>query len=113
MKGERTTSRAVVRVWSDDEGWGVLDCPDTPGGCWAHFSAVSVLGYRFLEPGQEVELEWEAADQDGYAHRATRVWPVGAEPYESPAGSDPDGAMASTLTVVFDGDPTGTVHKLD
>ncbi|MGI8701473.1 MAG: hypothetical protein ACR2JU_09765 [Nocardioidaceae bacterium] len=27
------TSRATVRTWHDDEGWGVLDLPETPGGC--------------------------------------------------------------------------------
>lgn len=64
-------------------------------------------GCRFLDPGWEVEPEWEAADQDGHAHRATRVWPVGAEPYKSPADGDPDGAMASALTVVVDDDPAG------
>lgn len=78
-------TRATVRTWSSDEGWGVLDCADTPGGCWAHFSAVAVPGYRELSAGQGVELEWEVAEQDGYAHRATRVWPVGTEPYDTPA----------------------------
>ena len=73
----------------------------------------AVPGYRTLEPGQEVQVEWETADQDGYAFRATRVWPVGAEPYQSPADSDPDGALSSALTVVVDDDPTGTVHQLD
>jgi CspA family cold shock protein len=24
----------VVRTWSDEEGWGVVDCPSTPGGCY-------------------------------------------------------------------------------
>lgn len=107
------SSRAVVRVWPADEGWGVVDCLETPGGCWAHLGAVAVPGYRSLQPGQEVELEWEAADQDGYAFRATRVWPVGADPVETPADTGPEGGMGSTLTIVFDDDPTGTVHTLD
>ena len=106
-------SRAVVREWSSEQGCGVLDCPDTPGGCWAHDGAVAVPGYRELERGQEVELERVSADQDGYAFRATRTWPVGAEPYESPAHSGPTEAMASTLTVVVDDHPTGTRHRLD
>ena len=39
---ERRTGEddGVVRFWHDDEGWGVLDCPSTPGGCWTHFSVI-------------------------------------------------------------------------
>ena len=31
---------AIVREWHADLGWGVLDSPETPGGCWAHFSVI-------------------------------------------------------------------------
>lgn len=31
-------SVGTVRVWHTEEGWGVVDCPDTPGGCWVQFS---------------------------------------------------------------------------
>ena len=41
---------ATVRTWSDEEGWGVLDCAETPGGCFAHFSDVQMLGFRSLAP---------------------------------------------------------------
>jgi cold shock protein len=41
-------SQGVVREWHDEDGWGVLDSEATPGGCWAHFSAVLVDGYRSL-----------------------------------------------------------------
>jgi hypothetical protein len=27
----------VVREWHDDEGWGVLESTETPGGCWDGF----------------------------------------------------------------------------
>ncbi|MGF9663160.1 hypothetical protein AAIH25_14985 [Arthrobacter crystallopoietes] len=33
-------------------------------------------GYRILAAGQEVLLEWERADQDGYAFRAVSVRPA-------------------------------------
>ena len=36
----------VVREWHSDEGWGVIDSDQTPGGCWAHFSDVEMDGYR-------------------------------------------------------------------
>ena len=32
--------RAQVREWHEDLGWGVLDSPDTPGGCWVHYSVI-------------------------------------------------------------------------
>ena len=65
----------TVRTWHADEGWGVLDSTDTPGGCWAHFSVVEMDGYRALTEGQVVHLEWEWAHQDGFAFPATRVRP--------------------------------------
>ena len=64
---------AVVRQWDDEEGWGVLDAPETPGGCWTHFSHVEMDGYRSLAPGQRVDLIWESPGQDGYDFRAVRV----------------------------------------
>jgi CspA family cold shock protein len=69
------TATATVREWHAEEGWGVLDCPDTPGGCWAHFSHLEMPGYRSLNAGQVVRLGWEAPGQDGYGYRATRVVP--------------------------------------
>jgi len=38
-------SRGRVRIWHNEEGCGVIDSESTPGGCWAHFSAVRVPGY--------------------------------------------------------------------
>jgi cold shock protein len=69
------TTPASVREWHEEEGWGVLDSPDTPGGCWVHFSALEVPGYRSLKVGQVVRLDWETAAQDGYDYRATAVVP--------------------------------------
>lgn len=72
--------RGTAREWHDEEGWGVLDSPATPGGCWAHASDVRMAGYRALDPGAEVFFEFEEAVQDGFAFRATAVWPPGVEP---------------------------------
>jgi CspA family cold shock protein len=69
------TTTATVREWRDEEGWGVLDSPDTPDGCWVHFSHLEMPGYRGLDPGQVVRLDWEAPGQDGYGYRAVRVVP--------------------------------------
>ncbi|MFF5296034.1 hypothetical protein [Paractinoplanes globisporus] len=97
--------KGVVREWHDDEGWGVVDAPEVPGGCWASFAHVAVAGYRTLRPGQAVALEWEAADQDGYAHRALRVWPWDAEPVAPEAPERGGGAYSSNLTLNFDPPP--------
>jgi cold shock protein len=64
---------ATVRVWHSEDGWGVLDAPEAPGGCWTHFSVIEMDGYKALAPGQRVELEWEAGHQDGFMFRAVRV----------------------------------------
>ena len=68
---------ATVRWWRDEDGWGVLDSPETPGGCFAHYSNIEMSGYRKLEPGAKVQLDWEAPGfkQDGYDYRAVRVVP--------------------------------------
>ena len=63
---------AVVREWQDDEGWGVVDCAATPGGCWVHFSAIEMIGFHLLQPGQQVRLRWEPARQNGFAFGAER-----------------------------------------
>lgn len=69
-------SIGVVRQWSDEEGWGVVDCPETPGGCWVHFSHIAhhiPNAYRRLSVGDVVEFTWLAVDQDGYDYRAESV----------------------------------------
>jgi cold shock protein len=97
------TISGVVRVWHEDEGWGVIDSQDTPGGCWAHFSSVLVPGYRALRSGQSVTLIYEPVGQDGFAFRAIEVWPADRDPYRA-AGeiSGVSDAYRSKLTITFD-----------
>ena len=81
-----------VRAFDAEEGWGVIDGPEVPGGCWVHFSAIEVDGYRELRQGQRVVFEAEPADQDGYAYRAVRVQvePTHNEPpHNEPANAEP------------------------
>jgi CspA family cold shock protein len=101
------SNAATVRIWHSDEGWGVLDSAETPGGCWAHFSHAAVSGYAGFEAGQAVWLEWEATAQDGYAYRALRFWPAGSEPVDRPRATEPSAAYHSTLTLTFDDQPPG------
>ncbi|SEC85621.1 cold shock protein (beta-ribbon, CspA family) [Streptomyces misionensis] len=69
------TVTAIVREWSDEEGWGVLDSAETPGGCFGHYSDIQGAAFRTLSPGQEVDLVWEAPGfkQDGYDYRAVSI----------------------------------------
>ncbi|MGY6020367.1 cold shock domain-containing protein [Streptomyces spinosirectus] len=71
---------ATVREWYDEEGWGVLDSPETPGGCFGHFAHVQMPGFRTLSAGQQVDLIWEAPgfQQDGYDYRALSIVPRSA-----------------------------------
>lgn len=48
-----------------------------------------------------MHLEWEVAQQDGYAFRATRVWPVGQDPVESVRTTH---STAYRSTLVIDGE---------
>ncbi|MFI0723712.1 cold-shock protein [Streptomyces sp. NPDC021224] len=69
---------ATVREWSDEDGWGVLDSPETPGGCFGHFSHIRMDGFRTLTAGQRVELVWEdpGGEQDGYDYCAVSIVPL-------------------------------------
>jgi CspA family cold shock protein len=70
-----TYDEGIVREWHEAEGWGVIDGPTVPGGCWAHFSAIEMPGYRVLSAGQQVTFVREAVEQDGFAYRAESVRP--------------------------------------
>ena len=74
IPADRTTG--IVRTWSNEEGWGVIDSEATPGGAWAHFSNVAGSGFRSLTPGHQVTFEPETmvgGTQDGYHYRALDV----------------------------------------
>lgn len=96
------STNARVREWHVDESWGVVDSDQTPGGCWVHFTHIAVAGHRVLTPGQAVELEWESPGQDGYAYRATRVWPAGTDPVTVTPDPTSRGGYESDLTLTFD-----------
>ena len=93
----------TVRFWNTDEGWGVIDSPETPRGCWIHYGKVAVQRFAGLETGQQMELEWEQAPQDGYDYRATRAWPLGDEPFDRyKTSGNPTPAFETSLTIEFD-----------
>ncbi len=93
----------TVREWHPEEGWGVIDSPETPGGCWAHFSRLDLPGYKESVAGQQVTFTFEPADQDGYSYRALHIWPEGPEPPGWPQHSEgPSGAFRSHLDITLD-----------
>lgn len=107
MLSPGAVSTGVVREFHPDQGWGVIDSPDVPGGCWVHFSAITMDGYRQLVAGERVAFRAEAADQDGFAFRAVTVWTGADEPDPSVRRhhSSDGGAFSSVLTLTFDPSP--------
>jgi CspA family cold shock protein len=101
------TSVGSVRSFNADEGWGVIDGPGVPGGCWVHFSAIAMGGHRQLTPGQHVSFRAEAASQDGFAYRAVKVWTGGIEPPDQPSTPDNHAADHSSLTLTDPPHPDG------
>lgn len=102
------TTRGVIRTWDDEDGWGVIDSPDTPGGCWVSYSHIEAGVAPTLHTGQVVSFSFEAVEwQDGYRWRAILVQPEGAEPApERKSRHEPSSAYRSSLHLTFD-DPGG------
>lgn len=98
------TVAAQVRVWHDEEGWGVLDSAETPGGCFVSWAHIDHDGYRTLRDVTEVLLDWEAAPQDGYPYCAVRVRIPGRQPATPPSGPF-EGVHPSAVTVQGDEGP--------
>lgn len=96
------TSPGRVRIWHDDQGWGVIDSEATPGGCWTHYSSLLVDGFQTLAAGQEVTFTFEAIEQDGYPFRAVQVWPADRAPVPTREKSEPSTAYHSTLNIAWD-----------
>ncbi|OZM77693.1 cold-shock protein [Pseudonocardia sp. MH-G8] len=96
--------RGVVREWHRDDGWGVIESPETPGGCWVLYSHIDMRSPAELAVGQQVEFTFEqVTSQDGYRWRAITVLPDGpvssSDRHEVPDGR---GAFRSSLRIEFD-----------
>jgi CspA family cold shock protein len=74
--GQTDAASGVVKWFSADEGWGVIEASVVPGGCFVHFSNIQMPGYRELRVGQPVRFTFEQPGflQDGYPFRALKVW---------------------------------------
>ena len=67
--------KGTVKWFRAEKGTGAISSAELPPGrdAWVHFSCVEGSGYRELQVGEEVEFEFEAAQQDSFDFRATRV----------------------------------------
>ena len=100
------TSVGIVREWHEEDGWGVISCSDTPGGCWVHYSRLAIPQPRYLFAGQDVEFEWSEVCQSGFKFSADRAWLLGQQPSEfPPVHRAESGAYRSTLTAQSDDSP--------
>lgn len=97
-------SRGVVREWHPEDGWGVIDSPDTPGGCWVLYAHIDMPPPAELHVGQHVDFSFEpVTSQDGYTWRAVSVRPEGVEASDVREYiTEPKGSFRSTLRIEFD-----------
>ena len=102
--GNDVNVRAVgtVRSWNAEEGWGVIDAPGAPGGCWTHVSHLDMSGFRSLKAGQEVDLEFDDRGQDGFPFRAVRVIVPGTPRANPQFSTGTSGSYRSTVGLRFD-----------
>jgi cold shock protein len=65
----------TIKFFKPDKGYGAITSAELPGGfdAWVHFSAIEMDGYRSLEAGDQVEFDYEAAQQDSFRFVATSV----------------------------------------
>ena len=86
-------------------GVGVLDSPETPGGCWMLYSMIDMPRPVSVDVGQEGWVSYEEGPQDGFDWRAIRVRPDGTPPGPVIEPSPRSSAYRSWLTLSFDAKP--------
>jgi CspA family cold shock protein len=64
----------TVKWFNAEKGVGAISCDETaPDDVWVHYSMIEGRGYRALDEGEEVEMEYLPARQDSFNYRALRV----------------------------------------
>ena len=72
--GTTGSTVGTVKWFLEEKGHGCIEADATaPWDIWVHFSAIEGDGYRKLEAGQQVDIEYERRNQDSFRYRATRV----------------------------------------
>ena len=78
--GTRATATGIVKWFRSEKGYGCIESKQTaPWDIWVHFSAIETEGYKNLEEGEPVEVDYERANQDSFRYRATRVRSLGSK----------------------------------
>ncbi|WP_051047783.1 tetratricopeptide repeat protein [Rhodococcus sp. AW25M09] len=112
--------RGKVRRYSTEEGWGIIDSPDTPGGCVIQSPTV-IDDPQLLTEGGSVEFQWQPLvnGKNDFRYYATSVSTVGSRP--SFAGASwtidptvsPDDRMAAFWCEADDTDPLRMRIQMD
>jgi CspA family cold shock protein len=77
--GTRATTVGTVKFWRDEKGYGAIASDATaPWDIWCHFSHIDMPGFRLLEVGERVDVEYIRTDQESFRYRALRVRRPGA-----------------------------------
>lgn len=72
--GTEHRANGTVKWWQDAKGHGVITTPHTaPWDIWCHFSAVEGEGFRTLNAGDEVEVDFVRVDRESFKYVARRV----------------------------------------
>ena len=73
--GSVATTTGTVKYWRQEKGHGVIASDGTaPWDIWCHFShIVDMDGFRSLEPGQRVDVEYIRMDRESFRFVAIRV----------------------------------------
>lgn len=72
--GTTGSTVGTVKWYRNEKGYGCIESEKTaPWDIWVHFSAIEGEGFRTLESGQRVDVEYERANQDSFRYRATVV----------------------------------------
>ena len=72
--GTEASTIGTVKWFDNKKGYGCIESEQTaPWDIWAHFSMIQMSGYKTLQEGQRVDVEYERADQDSFRYRALKV----------------------------------------
>ena len=64
----------TVKWFNAEKGVGAISCDETsPDDVWVHYTMIEGSGYRTLDEGEDVEMEYLPARQDSFNYRALRV----------------------------------------
>lgn len=75
--GEMGT-RGTVRSWDRQSRSGVIDSPQTPGGCWLPSTAIERKDAFELSVGDLIDFEWKQSAAEApkdMRYQATQAWP--------------------------------------